>query len=328
MEYVDSVYGKMVIDDPIVLALLASPSLQRLKQIDQAGFLHPFRPDEDKITRFEHSVGVFLLLKRYGASREEQVAGLIHDVSHTAFSHCADYLTTHEAQQNQTQQDDVFVEFVRKSEIPSILHTYGMDVSYILDDSHFPLKETSLPDLCADRIDYSLRTAIAAHVCSQDDINCILQSLEANGSKWIFQTCEDALKYATLFSHLNTHNFAGLTSAVMFYTVGSVLRHALNKGYLTYDDLYLTDTEVLSMITQHASSDTEIQKLLDRMHNKVPYCDDPAYFHSQVFCKSRVVDPLCYKGEDVGRLSHFNVAWIEVLHKERAPKSYCIRFED
>ena len=88
MEYVDSVYGMIQIDDPAVRALIASPSLQRLKEIDQAGFLTPFRPEEDKITRFEHSVGVYVLLKLYGASLEEQVSGLIHDVSHTAFSHC------------------------------------------------------------------------------------------------------------------------------------------------------------------------------------------------------------------------------------------------
>ncbi len=328
MEYVDSVYGMIQIDDPAVRALIASPSLQRLKEIDQAGFLTPFRPEEDKITRFEHSVGVYVLLKLYGASLEEQVSGLIHDVSHTAFSHCADYLTTQEAQQNQTQQDDVFEEYVKNSEIPSILHQYGMDVSYILDDTNFPLKEASLPDLCADRIDYSLRTAIAVHVCTKEDISCILKSLIAEGQEWIFKTVDAALKYASLFSHLNTHNYAGLTSATMFYTVGSVLRHALNKGYLVYEDLYSTDAQVLAMISKHASGDADLQKLLNRMHNKVPYFIDPNHFHAQVFCKSRVVDPLCYQGKELAPLSHFHPPWKRVLLEEKSPKSYCIRFVD
>ena len=159
-----------------------------------------------------------------------------------------------------------------------------MDVSYLLDDSHFPLKETSLPNLCADRIDYSLRTAIGAHVCSKEDIYYILQSLVTDGSRWIFQTCDAALKYASLFSHLNIHNYAELTSATMFYTVGSVLRYALDNGYLTYEDLYSTDTEVLAKISKHASQDPDLQKLLNRMHNKVPYYNDANNFQAQVFC--------------------------------------------
>ena len=44
---------------------------------------------------------------------------------------------------------------MRTSEIPNILERYGFNLDYILDDKNFPLKERSLPDLCADRIDYA-----------------------------------------------------------------------------------------------------------------------------------------------------------------------------
>ena len=33
-----------------------------------------------------------LLIKKLGGSVEEQIAGLLHDVSHTAFSHVIDYV--------------------------------------------------------------------------------------------------------------------------------------------------------------------------------------------------------------------------------------------
>lgn len=326
MQFNDSVFGLITIDNPLVLDLLASPSMVRLKEIDQAGYVHPFRPTEDKVTRFEHSLGVYWLLKLFNAPFEEQLAGLIHDVSHTVFSHCADYLGSHEAQQKQTYQDDVFDEFVRKSEIPSILSRYGIDVSSLLDDSLFPLKETSLPDLCADRIDYSLRNAIAAHAYTQEEVLSLLRSLSTENSKWLFHTVDAGLQFATLFAYMNTNLYTPLESAAMLHTVGCALRYALDKGFLTFDDLYTTDQHVLDVLFHYASEDPDLQILVDRMNNRVPFAHDPENFHAIVFCKSRVVDPLCRSSTGIGRLSEFHPQWKSILQKEMAPKSYCIRF--
>src|SRR3989344_8653454 len=165
MKYTDQVYGKTEITDPVILELISCPALQRLKDIDQAGYLPIWKISDHHIneydhSRFAHSVGVYLLLRNYGAPLEEQIAGLIHDVSHSAFSHCIDYVLDTGSEKEHNHQDNVFDEFVRKSEIPKILKKYNFGLEYILDDKNFPLKEKDLPDLCADRIDYSLRTAV------------------------------------------------------------------------------------------------------------------------------------------------------------------------
>ena len=176
MEYIDRVYGRFEIVEPVIIELINSPSLQRLKNIDQTGY-RPFwvKPDIEigkyENSRFAHSVGVYLLLKIYNAPIEEQIAGLIHDVSHSAFSHCIDYVLDSGSEKEHNHQDNIFNEFVRKTEIPEILKKYGFDLDYILDDKNFPLKERDLPDLCADRIDYSLRTAVIFGELSEKDKN-------------------------------------------------------------------------------------------------------------------------------------------------------------
>ena len=87
----DSVYGGTDITSEVILELINARSIQRLKGIAQYGI-----PDEfyhrKNYSRYDHSVGVMLLLKRLGASEEEQIAGLLHDVSHTAFSHVIDWV--------------------------------------------------------------------------------------------------------------------------------------------------------------------------------------------------------------------------------------------
>lgn len=90
MNYQDFAYGRADIDEPVLVELMSTAAMQRLNGILQhgiTGFLGTTRP----ITRFEHSVGVMLLARHFKAPLTEQIAALLHDVSHTAFSHVPDH---------------------------------------------------------------------------------------------------------------------------------------------------------------------------------------------------------------------------------------------
>src|SRR5665647_287743 len=129
MIYQDRIYGEVEINEPVILDLINSHELQRLKEIDQSGYFEPYHPGS-KHTRFEHSMGVYLLLQKYGAPIEEQIAGLIHDVSHSAFSHAVDYALSEGSEKEQSHQDNYFEEYVLQSSIPQILEKHGFDVKY------------------------------------------------------------------------------------------------------------------------------------------------------------------------------------------------------
>ena len=244
MKYQDLIHGVVEINEPVIVDLISSPSLQRLKGIDQAGYSQPYFPNT-KHTRFEHSLGDYLLLKRYGASLEEQINGLIHDVSHSAFSHCIDYVLDTGSQETHDLQDNIFNEYVMKTEIPSILERYKLDVSYILNEKNFPLQETDLPNLCADRIDYSLRTAIIFKESDYEEVKEILSHLfVSEDKKWVFDNRDFARRYADIFLQMNNKYYSGFPSGIMFLTVGDYLRHALREGYIIEHDLYRTDQEL------------------------------------------------------------------------------------
>ena len=329
MKIQDCVFGEQVITEPVVLDLILAPSLQRLRGVDQSGYPEPFFPTARRHTRFNHSLGVYFLLRRYKASLEEQIAGLIHDVSHTAFSHCADYtLGNVNAGKTQSHQDDVFASFVRASEIPQILARHKISVDRILDDSLFPLKEKPLPDLCADRLDYSLRCAIMYNICTADEIDHLLKTLHTDGTTWFFETPECAQAYATLFSRLNADYWAGMGSALMFSTVGDCLRYAQEQGYLSSKDLYATDEEVLNKIRSHLDEDPRLQRLFDRMNNRYPVVEDKDRYEAVVYCKSRIVDPPCRHNDSLTRLSEVDPSWTVVVERESVPKAYFLRFGD
>jgi hypothetical protein len=91
MKINDKIYEKVEIEEPVLLELLKSSSVLRLKNISQFGV-----PDKyyhfKNYSRYEHSIGVMILLRKLGATLEEQIAGLLHDVSVLAFSHVIDWV--------------------------------------------------------------------------------------------------------------------------------------------------------------------------------------------------------------------------------------------
>ena len=149
----EKIYGETTINLPVIAELLSSPLLRRLKKIAQFGIPDEFYHKKN-YSRLGHSVGVMVLLKKLGATEEEQIAGLLHDVSHTAFSHIIDWVVGKGRTEN--YQDREHNKFVGQSKIPAILKKYGYDFNEV-NYKKFKLLDRKIPYLCADRIDYALR---------------------------------------------------------------------------------------------------------------------------------------------------------------------------
>lgn len=326
MDYTDRIYGSVKISELVVLELISSPTLQRLRGVDQFGYLSVYFSGTAH-DRFEHSLGVFLLLRKYGALLEEQIAGLIHDVSHAVFSHCVDYVLRDGSGAKQDHQDNIFEKFVKNSDIPGILSKHGLDIDYILDDKNFPLKEKKLPDLCADRIDYALSDGVVFGELDQKGVKYFLNNLFAENNVWFFNDFESAKRFAEVFLKLNNKYYCGLASAKMFSSVSGCLKHALDRGYLTERDLYTTDAGVIEKIRNHVGHDEKLKLLFERMNNRVNSVNDPANYDERVFCKSRAVDPFFKDGSRLKRVSEVDAGWAATLKQEMKPKEYFIKFD-
>ena len=121
MKIEDRVYGEEEIEERILIDLINCKSVQRLRGLAQYGF-----PDEyyhkNGFSRYEHSLGVLIFLRRLGAKLDEQIAGLLHDVSHTSFSHVIDWAIGNPERED--FQDKNHLNIIKNSEIPGILEKY------------------------------------------------------------------------------------------------------------------------------------------------------------------------------------------------------------
>ncbi|QDV33799.1 HD domain-containing protein [Tautonia plasticadhaerens] len=295
MQWTDRVYGESRIDDPDLLALIACPTFQRLKGVRQAGpsaLAFPFKA----VTRFEHSLGVFLLLRRLGADRREQVAGLLHDLSHTAFSHAVDFLYDSDEQNHHESIKSVFLD---RPDVVAALGRLGYRPEQFVDDAVYPLLERPLPWLCADRLDYFFRDSLACRVSSPEVVSRLLAKLDVVGSTIVFTDAAAAREAAGLFAVMNREWWASPTEAYIYNEFAAMLRIAFDTGVLVEDDLMTDDARVLAKL--YASGDPTITDALSRIERFDP--GRLADYVPRVIPKVRWLDPPVKTGSSFTLLS-------------------------
>lgn len=255
----DRVYGYIDVREPLIIELVSSSVMQRLKGINQAGGPVFIEPKRD-ITRFEHSVGVWYLLKRYGASLEEQVAGLLHDTPHTAFSHVADFVFQ---SKDHTFHEKFMEQIIMASEIPAILKKYGIKVKRILDKENFQLLDAELPDLSADRIDYFFRDTRPDKLFPDSLVKQFLDGIFITNSTFYFKDRSLASLYAILFLNAGRLLWLDPNSHGSFFLLAKALRRAIEIGRLKEKDFFKTDKEVFDVL--RSIDDSVVKKYVNRL---------------------------------------------------------------
>jgi uncharacterized protein len=305
----DRAYGRIEIADQLVLDLIGSAPMQRLKGINQTGatvFLEPRR----NITRFEHSIGVWYILKRYGASEKEQVAGLLHDIPHTAFSHVVDFVFPNE---DHTFHEKFTEKIIFSSEIPAILKKYGMEVKEILDKDKFGLLEAELPDLSADRIDYFMRDTRPDSIFPRLLINKFLNGIFVRNSKFYFKDRSLACLYAMLFMDAGRLLWLDPNSHGSYFLLARALKRAMELNRISENDFFKTDSQVFKIL--QSSEDGEVKKYINRLNPKTSfiYMDEGAEFTGPN--KPRVVDPWVEQSGELVRTSTLIPGLTEVFER-------------
>ncbi|MFO7794305.1 MAG: HD domain-containing protein [Candidatus Nanohaloarchaea archaeon] len=283
MEIEDPVHGTRELEEKVLIELIESRPVQRLKGVHQAGPSPFFLDWKPYTTRYEHSIGVLLLLRRFNASIEEQIAGLLHDVPHTAFSHVADFVFEDEGHEYHEKFLD---EMVYDSEIPEILEKHGYDIEYILDESNFGLLERDLPKLCADRLDYSMRD-LKSH--KGYDMEKFIEGLTVEEGEFVFEEFETAEEFGMRFIELDSTVYASPKEVAIYELFADIIRKALELNQISEEDLFTTDRELMEKLRGIECEEIQMKfKLLDEGLEIETGVEDPDIDGST---KARAVDP-------------------------------------
>jgi len=276
----DEIYGNFTLE-PVLIDLINSKAIQRLKNIHQGGATFLIN-DKYNVTRFEHSIGVMLLVNSLGGSLEEQIAALLHDVSHTAFSHVIDYVFDN---RNEDYHENIFDKIIENSDIPDILRKYNMNYKKIMNGNNFIL-EASLPKLCADRIDYTLRDMINTNIISLNEAHMFLKSLVIHNETICINNLEMAKWFTNIYYKEVIDYFLEPLSVFANDSIVKIIKEALDENIIDYNSFLLDDYSLLNIIKNSKLKD----KLLN-INPSVALVHDEVNFDIHMKNKVRVIDP-------------------------------------
>lgn len=291
----DRIYGEFDIKEPVLTELIKSKPVQRLKKISQFGIPNQYYFLKG-YSRYEHSVGVMLLLRKLGASLDEQIAGLLHDVSHYAFSHVADWVFDNI--EDEDHQDKILTDFIGKSGIKPILKKYGFDYKIISNLSRYKILEREIPELCVDRIDYVLREF--EFWSNREKLNYCLNNLTVIDNRTVFKNKKAAQIFGRYFLKCQIKHWSSIQAMTGYYFLSNLLKKSLEKNIIKLDDFLdfeeiiirklekSKDPEIIEMMKILATQQYINHKIDENIKKKFRYADPKFIQNNKIFTLSRV----------------------------------------
>jgi HD superfamily phosphohydrolase len=228
-----------------------------------------------------------LLVRQLGGLLPEQIAALLHDVSHTAFSHVIDYVVADHDEQS--YHEEIKESYLAKTELPHLLAEFGYDWHDFLDEEAFPLLEQPAPRLCADRVDYFLRDAKGLGLAAQTDIEWIIQSLVVNHGRIATNSVAAAQWLGSTYMQADDASWANFREVGLYEVTARAIRRGLEINLIQEADFLLTDEPFWHKLQQ--SDDAQLNEWLSLISAETEFVwdeDNPAF---RVSTKLRAIDP-------------------------------------
>lgn len=281
----DLVYGEFTVE-AVLEELINTKAIQRLKHIHQGGASYLVNPKWN-VTRYEHSVGTMLFVKLMGGSIEEQIAGLLHDISHTAFSHVVDFALDNK---EEDYHEKVFEKVIEESEIPTVIKKYGYDYKEIIEDeSKWTILEKSAPALCGDRIDYTLRDMMSYDVISNEEVKEFIDNIKVVNGEVMITSIKSAEWFVDTYYKEVIGLFMNPLNVYAYDRLSKAIKIALDINEITFADLLKTDEEVFNILKNSKSE--EVIRLTDELNYKVKVVENEEDYDIYQLNKLRTIDP-------------------------------------
>jgi len=265
-----------------------------------------------KYSRYEHSIGVALIVWHFTHDKQQSIAGLLHDISSPAFAHAIDFMHGDYLTQESTE-DGTLTIIEESKEIQECLKKYGIKTSDVSDYHLYPIADNDTPRLSADRLEYTLGNIVNYKLASLDKAkelynNLIVGINEEKQAEIIFTDKYKALEFAKL-SLQCSRIYVSDEDRYSMQRIAELLKECIKRKVISEDDLYIGESIVIKKLMDDRLSAEKWNKFRN-LHAIVHTADNPD--SRIIYAKKRHINPFI-KG--YGRVSYIFPEYGNALHE-------------
>lgn len=302
-------------------AAAQTPAMQRLRDVgmncgcEYTGF--PVFAGIRPYSRFDHSVGVGLIVWHFTGSRQQAMAGLLHDIATPVFAHVIDFLHGDHMTQESTEADTAA--WIRRNrELCRVLERYGLDAEAVEDYHRYSIADNDSPRLCADRLEYTLGNAVNYGILSDAQAQACYEDLVVGTNEFgepelVFRSAAWGEIFANAALECSKIYVSDPDRYAM-EALAELLKQAIAQGVLAEGDLYGQEQTVIARLER--SEFREHWKHFRSFH-EILRRDTPGTEAGwkRIFAKKRCIDPYILQ---TGRVSALSPAFAQNLQTFRA----------
>lgn len=254
-------------------------------------------------SRFDHSVGVGLIVWHFTKSMEQAMAGLLHDIATPVFAHVIDFLHGDHMTQESTEAGTG--QWIRGAgELCRVLEKFEIPAEAVEDYHRYPIADNDSPRLSADRLEYTLGNAVNYGIATKAQVRTWYADLavgvnEDDEPELMFSHREAAEGFAMAALECSKIYVADPDRYAMEALAG-LLKQAIDQGILEEADLYKQEKDIITRLKQ-----SQMKAQWERFcgYREIICRDIPGKGEGwkRIFAKKRCIDPFV-KG--LGRVSH------------------------
>ena len=300
---------------------IETPIVQRIKSIGMnCGCEYTAFPqfaDIDSYSRYDHSIGVALIIWHFTHDRKQAIAGLLHDVASPVFAHVVDFMHGDYLTQESTE-DGTEMLIADSTELQTVLRKYELTTGDVCDYHRYPIADNDTPLLSADRLEYTIGNSINYRICTIEDAKRFYSDLIIGTNEYGIEELmfKDALVAETFAKAALACSKIYISDADRYamQLLSEVLRYAIEHQIIREDDLYSTEPEVIGKFL----SDERTASLWNSFctysrTTSAPQPKDSGCWR-KISAKKRFIDPMV-QGE--GRISELSSEFADSLNAFR-----------
>lgn len=266
-------------------------------------------------SRLDHSVGVALIIWNFTKDKTQTIAGLLHDVSTTVFSHVSDFRKGDALTQTSTEEPTTKM-ILSDSSLCKLMESDGIEPKDVVDYHIYPIADNEIPSLSADRLEYMYPSGLALdgswtfEEIAKTYNDLIILKNEENKEELGFKTIEMAELYCKKFCMIG-HILQLNENKLCLQLLSQIMSKAVELDVLQEEDfMTLSESKIIEKIESFISKKTlslEEQKFatmyntfrkmtkVEHTNQKLP---EDKYFCVSLKVKQRYINPLVKVGSN------------------------------